>query len=213
VSGLCVFVLPLTLNGYRRTAAIGMIAWVAGVLLLALAVWRVTIWLFVAAFIPLGVGMGIFNLFFHLELTKLYPEAVGKAHAWGGFFIGLGAIVHAIIFGTMSEAFDVQRTLLGVSALHFTVMGAAWHVGWSQLSFYDTRVEVSVADASLQTHVVVEDRVTPALKLLMTWRMLGVLLLFFGVMFCGEYASLIGPRRLCAAASISDHCTLLVLIE
>lgn len=186
VSGLCVFVLPLTLNGYRRTAAIGMITWVAGVLLLALAVWRVAIWLFVAAFIPLGVGMGIFNLFFHLELTKLYKEAVGKAHAWGGFFIGLGAIVHAIIFGTMSEVFDVQRTLLGICVLHFAVMGVAWHVGWSHLSFYDTGMEGSVANGSVQTRVEVEDRATPALKLLVTWRMIGVLLLFFGVMFCGE---------------------------
>ena len=96
VSGLCVFFLPLAPMGYRRAAAIGMVTWLAGVLLLAWAVWQVVIWAFVAAFIPLGVGMGIFNLFLHVELTQLYPEEVGKAHAWGGFFIGFGAIVHAI---------------------------------------------------------------------------------------------------------------------
>jgi MFS family permease len=172
-----------------------MVTWLAGVLLLALAVWRVIIWLFVAAFVPLGVGMGIFNLFFHLELTKLYPEHVGKAHAWGGFAIGAGAIVHAIVFGTMSEVLDVQRTLLVVCILHFVVMGAAWHFGWSQLSFYaapGTHMEVrsgKQTGESSQARATVEEEPTPALELLVTWRMTGVLLLFFGFMFCGESSS------------------------
>ena len=192
VSGLCVFVLPLTPNGYRRAAAIGMVTWLAGLLLLALAVWHVMIWLFVAAFIPLGVGMGIFNLFFHLELTKLYAEHVGKAHALGGFAIGAGAIVHAIVFGTLSAAFDVQTTLLGVCMLHFVVMGAAWHFGWSQLSFYaasGTYVDVRAEDPtnkSARTSAAVKKKPSSALELLLTWRMVGVLLLFFGFMFCGE---------------------------
>lgn len=209
VSGLCVFFLPLAPMGYRRAAAIGMVTWLAGVLLLAWAVWQVVIWAFVAAFIPLGVGMGIFNLFLHVELTQLYPEEVGKAHAWGGFFIGFGAIVHAIIFGVLSDFFDVQRTLLGVCVLHVAVMGAAWHVGWSQLSFYTTSrqttaaatseaeqgdrnseasvaaQQVAQAEAAVAAETAEKEKPTPALRLLMTWRMLGVLLLFFGFMFCG----------------------------
>jgi len=185
VSGACPLFLPMAPSGYRWTAALGMASWLLGLLLQVLAVWAGQLWLFVAAFVPLGVGMGVYNLLLHVECTVWWSDNVPRPHAISGFFIGLGAIVHALLFGLLSSAVGVLQTLLIVAALHTLLMGAAWRVGFSRLSFYDKRRPDaatpqpgggSSAESEQRPKAGEESRPTPSLQLLCTGRMLGVLL-------------------------------------
>jgi len=49
----------------------------------------------------------------------------------------------------------------------------------------DVRAE-DPTNKSARTSAAVKKKPSSALELLLTWRMVGVLLLFFGFMFCGE---------------------------
>jgi hypothetical protein len=123
---------------------------------------------------------------------------VPKAHSLAGFFIGCGAICHALLFGVLSEFIGVDSTLVAVMCMHAVVLGVAWHDGFSQLEFYESGYDGNSGETKAREqgegNADTEDKPlqlqehgapTPALALLRTWKMGGVLLLLGAFMFCG----------------------------
>jgi hypothetical protein len=110
---------------------------------------------------------------------------VGKAHAIAGFWIGFGAIVHALVFGILADAVGVASTLAVVGGLHSLILGAAWYWGFSRLDFYGTEGGDSGSGDSGDSSGDDgggEGLGTPAMELLRTWKMAGVLFVFSAFM-------------------------------
>jgi hypothetical protein len=177
VSGASILFLPLTAARCRRAAAAGMWAWLGGIALQALAVRQRLMAPFLLSFVLLGGGMGVFNLYLHVTLTRVFwAHDVARAHATAGFWIGFGAIVHALLFGVLSDAVGVVETLAAVGGLHAALLAHAWRAGFRHLDFYG-----GGGGERGQS----ETAATPALALLRTWKMVGVLFVFAAFMFCG----------------------------
>ena len=182
ISGASILFLPLTAARCRRAAAAGMSAWLGGIALQALAVRQRLMAPFLLSFVLLGGGMGVFNLYLHVTLTRVFwAHDVARAHATAGFWIGFGAIVHALLFGVLSDAVGVVETLAAVGGLHAALLAHAWRAGFRHLDFYGEAAAGGGGGERGQS----EAAATPALALLRTWKMVGVLFVFAAFMFCG----------------------------
>jgi hypothetical protein len=107
---------------------------------------------------------------------------VGKAHAIAGFWIGFGAIVHALVFGILADLVGVASTLAVVGGLHSLILGAAWYWGFRRLGFYGTEGGDSDSEDNSEDSDHGEGLGTPAMALLRTWKMMGVLFVFSAFM-------------------------------
>ena len=94
---------------------------------------------------------------------------------------------HAAPAGQEANAAAVALTLLGLAGLHAGVSAWAWCSGFRELGFYGA--PAGAADAHGGGGGGAEGAGgrgrTPALRLLCSWKMLGVLLVHGGFMFCG----------------------------
>ena len=118
-------------------------------------------------------------------MTRLNP----RAHATAGFWIGFGTIVHALLFGVLPDAVGVVETLAAVGGLHAALLAHAWRAGFRHLDFYGEAAAGGGGGERGQS----EAAATPALALLRTWKMVGVLFVFAAFMFCGMAMKMLLP--------------------
>jgi hypothetical protein len=192
VGGALPLFMPSRPHLYRRLAAAGLLAWGAGLWVQALAVWQRWLPLFFFSFVLLGVGMGIFGLFFlHFELTVRWAHDVARLHAGAGFAIGCGAIVHTLAFGLLTEYAGVARALLGVAAVHSAALCYCWAAGFRWVSFFGKGADRAAMDAAVaatrrrQRAAGGGGAPTPVRELLRSWRLHLLVAMFVSMMFCG----------------------------
>ena len=157
-------------------ARAGLLAWSVGLWVQALALARQQLPLFFLSFVLLGVGIGVFGLFFmHFELTLRWSADVARCHALMGFVIGFGAIGHTLAFGLLTEYVGVVQTLLLVGGTHTALLALSWWRGFRHEAMF-RQSAVMAGDGTPST---------PVRELMCSWRLWLLVVVFVGMMFCG----------------------------